>query len=72
MDLRIDETVASHSIGLGDELAFGSHTKAHAIQLIDDRVHDGIIPVEEAEEMKRGVRYVLTYPCVAAMPNQDP
>ena len=57
---------------MGDELVFGSCTKAHAIQLIGDCAHDDIFPVEEAEEMKRDVRYAPTYPFVAAMRILDP
>ena len=52
MEFRIGKAVAGHSIGMGDGLFFGSHTKAHTTQLIDGRAHDGIIPVEEAVEMK--------------------
>ena len=52
MELRIDETAAGLSLGMGDALAIESHTKAHRIQLIGGCASSGIIPVEEAGEIK--------------------
>ena len=55
MELRINETAAGLSLEIGDELPLGSHTKAHTTQLLDDRALGGIIPVEEAEDMRLGI-----------------